>query len=269
MLQLGEAKKIMTTINNIEDLIRLLDENPQWTEALRARLLTRELLELPEKFATYAEESNRRFERLEQQLATFAEETSQRFTQIAQQFEQVQLQFERVQQQFQRVENQIAQMNQRLGRVETHASRAEIDLGYLRGGHARSTAYHIADIIALELGLRRVRNLSGQDLWQMTETADVSQLSSGELRSFRHADLVMETIDSEGNPCYLAAEISFTVNGRDTTRAIRNAGLLTDFTGVKTQAVVIGVHRDDHVYDIIESGQVRWYPLSDDDLGVD
>ena len=259
----------MTTINNIEDLIRLLDENPQWTEALRARLLTRELLELPEKFATYAEESNRRFERLEQQLATFAEETSQRFTQIAQQFEQVQLQFERVQQQFQRVENQIAQMNQRLGRVETHASRAEIDLGYLRGGHARSTAYHIADIIALELGLRRVRNLSGQDLWQMTETADVSQLSSGELRSFRHADLVMETIDSEGNPCYLAAEISFTVNGRDTTRAIRNAGLLTDFTGVKTQAVVIGVHRDDHVYDIIESGQVRWYPLSDDDLGVD
>ncbi len=252
----------MTTINNIEDLIRLLDENPQWTEALRARLLTRELLELPEKFATYAEESNRRFERLEQQLATFAEATSQRFTQIAQQFEQVQ-------QQFQRVENQIAQMNQRLGRVETHASRAEIDLGYLRGGHARSTAYHIADIIALELGLRRVRNLSGQDLWQMTETADVSQLSSGELRSFRHADLVMETIDSEGNPCYLAAEISFTVNGRDTTRAIRNARLLHTFTGIKTQAVVIGVHRDDHVYDIIESGQVRWYPLSDDDLGLD
>ena len=32
----------MTTINTIEDLLRLLDENPEWVEALRARLLTRE-----------------------------------------------------------------------------------------------------------------------------------------------------------------------------------------------------------------------------------
>ncbi len=38
----------MTTINTIEDLIRLLDENPEWAEALRARLLTRQLMELPE-----------------------------------------------------------------------------------------------------------------------------------------------------------------------------------------------------------------------------
>ena len=44
----------MATINTIEDLIRLLDENPQWVEALRVRLLTRELIELPEKFARFA-----------------------------------------------------------------------------------------------------------------------------------------------------------------------------------------------------------------------
>ena len=44
----------MTTINNIEDLIKLLDENPQWLEALRVRLLNRELIELPEKFAQFA-----------------------------------------------------------------------------------------------------------------------------------------------------------------------------------------------------------------------
>ena len=37
-----------SNINDIEDLMRILDENPQWVEALRARLLTRELLELPQ-----------------------------------------------------------------------------------------------------------------------------------------------------------------------------------------------------------------------------
>ena len=45
----------MTTINTIEDLLRLLDENPQWVEALRARLLTRQLMELPETFAKFVE----------------------------------------------------------------------------------------------------------------------------------------------------------------------------------------------------------------------
>jgi hypothetical protein len=39
----------MTTINTIEDLIKLLDENPEWLEAVRSRVLTREVLELPER----------------------------------------------------------------------------------------------------------------------------------------------------------------------------------------------------------------------------
>lgn len=45
----------MATINTIEDLIQLLDDNPHWVEALRLRLLTRELIELPEKFARFVD----------------------------------------------------------------------------------------------------------------------------------------------------------------------------------------------------------------------
>ena len=36
----------MTTINNIDDLVRLLDEHPQWLDAVRVRVLTPELIEL-------------------------------------------------------------------------------------------------------------------------------------------------------------------------------------------------------------------------------
>ena len=56
----------MTTINTIEDLVRLLDEHPHWAEALRVRLLTRELIELPEKFAQFVEQTNQRFEEIDQ-----------------------------------------------------------------------------------------------------------------------------------------------------------------------------------------------------------
>ena len=60
ILKVGASQSAMTTINTIEDLFRLLDENPQWVNALRARLLTRALIELPEKFADFVTETTQR-----------------------------------------------------------------------------------------------------------------------------------------------------------------------------------------------------------------
>ena len=79
----------MTTINNIEDLIRVLDERPEWLEAVRSRLLPRALLDLPEEFARFAAEArqfveatDRRFATLETSLEALAESTGRRLTAI-------------------------------------------------------------------------------------------------------------------------------------------------------------------------------------------
>ena len=45
----------MTTINTIEDLARILREQPTWAEAMRALLLTQELLDLPARFDRFVE----------------------------------------------------------------------------------------------------------------------------------------------------------------------------------------------------------------------
>ena len=45
----------MTTINTIQDLARILQEQPTWAEALRALLLTQELLDLPARFDRFVE----------------------------------------------------------------------------------------------------------------------------------------------------------------------------------------------------------------------
>ena len=66
----------MTTINNTEDLIRLLDENPEWAEALRARVLTRELLEVPQTLARFIESANTRFDRLETDVSQLKEDVA-------------------------------------------------------------------------------------------------------------------------------------------------------------------------------------------------
>ena len=64
----------MTTINTIEDLIRILDDNPEWLEALRARLLTRELLEMPNTLAQFMESTNQRFERVESDIRSIRDD---------------------------------------------------------------------------------------------------------------------------------------------------------------------------------------------------
>ena len=58
----------MTTINTIEDLVRILDERPEWNEAIRARMLSRELLNLPQTLADFAEQTNRRLAALEMSM---------------------------------------------------------------------------------------------------------------------------------------------------------------------------------------------------------
>ena len=68
----------MTTINTIEDLVRILDERPEWNEALRARMLSRELLNLPQAFAEFAKNAERRLAALETTLADFMAGTERR-----------------------------------------------------------------------------------------------------------------------------------------------------------------------------------------------
>ena len=65
-----------TAINTIEDLVRIMDEHPEWVEAMRVRLLSREVLELPQKMAMLAEtvdsfaaSTNMRLDTIEARLA--------------------------------------------------------------------------------------------------------------------------------------------------------------------------------------------------------
>ena len=45
----------MATFSTVDELVRILDDDPRMAEALRARVLTRELLDLPETVARLAE----------------------------------------------------------------------------------------------------------------------------------------------------------------------------------------------------------------------
>ena len=211
-----------TTIHTIEDLIRILDDNPEWGDALRARLLTKELIELPEKFTQLVSEMNS----FVAEVHRFVEATNRRFDAL---------------------ENSVASIRD--------------DVGILKGAHARSAAHRETPFIASEMGFRWVKDLTAFDLWELINGADTSNVPTNELRSFRRADLIIEATDRNGAPCYIAVEISFTANGRDTSRALRNAEFLTRFTGKQAFSAVVGLRRDDRIRGLVESGEVFWYQL--------
>ena len=113
------------------------------------------------------------------------------------------------------------------------------------------------------MGFRWVRTLSQDDLLALELAGDTSDLSEGALRSYRRADLAMEVADAAGATHYVVVEVSFTGDERDTTRALRNARLITRFTGHPAHAAIASVRNVHEIQPIIDSGQVFWYELDD------
>ena len=232
------------TIDTVEDLVRILDEHPQWLDALRARLLPPAVLRLPEQLAELAA----RVEEIAEQTKRFQAATEQRFDRMDQQFDR---------------------MDQRLGRVEARLDRVIDDLGPLKGAHAGNVAVKEASLIALDLGLRYRKSLTSMELVSLSDAVDTTDVAANELRSFHRADVIVEAADREGERCYVAVEASYTVNGRDTARAIRNAGLLSRFTGRRSYAVVARLRRDDRIQDRVDAGEVLWYQLTPEAMQAD
>ena len=228
----------MTTINNIEDLVELLDKHPRWLDAVRARVFTRELIELPQTLARFAAGTNERFDKVEGEM-------NERFDKVDQRFDKV---------------------DQRFDKVESDISGLRDDIAPLKGAHVRSAAVREAGLIAEDMGFALVRTLTSEQVRILSRSESTTDISAGDLRSFRRADLIMEVTDGEGDTCYVAVEISFTANGRDTSRAVRNAGFLTSFTGKRSVAAVAGLRRDDRIDESIESGEVFWHQLDPSDL---
>lgn len=258
----------MATINTIEDLLRLLDENPEWLEALRARLLTRELLDLPQTVANLSTE----VAALSETVANLSAEVAALSGTVANLSAEVKAFIAATNARFDKVEGDIesltAATNARFDKVESGIQSLRDDMGPLKAGHARSAAERNAAAIAGDMGLRLAKVVTQVDLYAIADHVDTSDIPTNAMRSFRRADLVIEATGERGETCYVAVEISFTANGRDTERAIRNAELLTRFTGSPAHAVVASARIDRRIRKLVDSGAVFWFELTPEILDV-
>ena len=266
----------MATFNTINELIEVLDSNPAWLEELRARILTRELLELPARLAQYAENTDRRLAALEEatdrRLAALEE--GQTFERYAENTDRRLAALEEGQSEFREAINRLITSNTRLEgvvtRLEGVVRRQSNDVGFLRGAFA----YH-AVTRSLNMAIWNMTSgdldavLTERELLGMVRNSGATDLPQNEVTSFVNADIIARVVHPNAEDAsYVAIEVSYTVQDKDVRRAVRNAEYLTRFTGLAAQPAVAGVQLDDWAREDVDSGAVLWHQISELDLRV-
>ena len=262
----------MTPEDNARAFLRLLEEDPAFREQARSLILTKELMDLPARFATFVSETTTFMSETTAFMKRTAEfmEAQTIFNQRIEQqidelmgFRQDQLKFNEEQRQFNEEQRQFNEEQRQFNR------RIEASIGDLRGKVARTVVLSRIEEITEYLGLEYDDYYDRRAKIQMLRDAGNLGLPYGERRSFYDSDLVVRTIDPDGNPRFIALEASYTADQRDTDRASRNAGLLSQATGESAAPAIASVNNDQRIQHLLDSGQVLWFPLKPEDFTPD
>lgn len=264
----------MTTINDISDFARIIREQPEWADTIRSLLLSRELLELPIRFAEFVELTNRNFqlvyerqERLETGIANLESRVSNIETDIAD-----------VKSRVSNIETGIAKLESRVSNIETGMSGLRTDFNFVRGRLDNAVgAYYEWKVIrgiggAVGSSFRRVRVLKGlltgpdREFMDLVEDAeDNGVITDEQYLQVQELDVVLiGRRKADGTQTYIAGEISITIGDSDITRAAERAAILSRVIGQPVEPVVIGSNVDDARTALAATNGVAVFLVSDD-----
>ena len=218
----------MTTVNDFTDILRIIREQPEWGEALRSALLSKDVLELPQRLAEFAEIANRRFDALERDVADLKAGQS-------------------------RLEGTVSELQGSVSRLESSVSRLEGQVGNLRGNSYEQKIGNIISSIMSERMNLLVRVLKRVNLDDDSEFFDLLHdaqrrgiISRQERDAVGNVDIVLqERRRPSDTAAYVVIEVSTTVANDDIVRSAERAAILQRATGTRTIPVVVGAN----VYD--------------------
>lgn len=198
-------------ITDFHDVVRLLEQHPEWRAELRRLVLTEELLALPDQIA----ELTRQVTRLTEAQARTEEWQAH-------------------------TEEWQSRTEARLDSLTGVVKRLNDDVGTLKG-KGLETHYRLYGSPFFGSLLRRPHVLSSEELSDILDPSmDQGSLSSDEALEIRRADLVVRgTLREDRKPVYLVVEVSWTVDLEDVERAARRGEYLAK-TGLSVLPVVAG-----------------------------
>ncbi|MEW6301488.1 MAG: hypothetical protein AB1671_27765 [Thermodesulfobacteriota bacterium] len=244
-------------VEEFHDLVRLLEERPEWRSSLRRLVLTDELLALPAQVAELRIQAAQRFQELAEAQARTEAQVAALTTKVTELAEAQ----ARTEAQVAALTTKVTELAEAQARTETHvttltervitltAQVSELtravrlltdDVGDLKGKNLEAE-YRTKAFAYFGSVLRRARALTSDEFMTLVEDAvDRGALSAAEARDLALADVVVRGRRPEdGSEVYLVVEVSWGVGPHDVERAARRAALLAQ-AGVVTIPVVAG-----------------------------
>lgn len=248
-----------TAINDISDLARILEEHPEWAETLRSLLLTRELVELPEKVAQLTERVDRlileqreiirrldEFILEQREIIREQREINRRVDQRLARLEEIAL---RSEERLTNLETETGQLRIQVGNLENQVGNLEDHVGHLRGDALENRLQgNIRPLVCQRFGLcrpvvlkSRFISLDAALYEQLYAAESGGVITEDQLLQLEQADFILAGQRKESRAAlYLVVEVSRTVNERDIARAHSRAATLAAATGAETLPLVIG-----------------------------
>ena len=211
----------MTTPNAAEEFMRSLDQHPEIEQELRRRLLTQELLDLPNtvgKLATAISEMRDIFDR--------------RLTSL---------------------ESQQSENTEQLNSIQQTLNTLDGRVANITGSdYERSATRRVPSLLSRYLRLSRIQALhsplqeTAPFLVEMINKAlTAHDVTDHEADDLEQADIIVYAHNAEGAHTYLVAEASVTIDDIDIDRAHRRAQMLQSIAGRPVIPAVIGATASD------------------------
>ncbi len=242
------------TVQDFHDLIRLVEQHPEWRAELRRLVLTEELLSLPGlvrelieaqrrtevRLAELAEAQRRTDERLAE-LAEAQRRTDERLAELAEAQRRTDERLAELAETQRRTDERLAELaeaqrrtDERLGRVEEQVAalieaqrRTDERLAELRGDNLERRYRERAGAYFGRL-VRRAYALSDREIAELLGAAEeAGRLAPEEVDDVRAADVIVRGRRPDGmGEVYLVVEVSVGIGPGDVERALRRATLL-------------------------------------------
>jgi hypothetical protein len=231
-------------VEEFQDLIRLLQERPEWRADLRRLVLTDELLALPELVRELVQAQQRTEERVGR-LEEAQQRTEARVGQLAESLGSLRAETER---RFQELATAQLTLTRRIDdlreAVQTLADRTytlTTDVGELKGSDLERR-YRERPFAYFQRLIRQAHTLSGDELNAMLDRAVTArQLTEEDVDEIVWADAIVRgRRRDDDQEVFLVVEASWGVGPYDVQRADKRAKLLAK-AGVTTLPVVAGM----------------------------
>ena len=216
-----------TTVNDISDIVRILQERPDWLEVLRGIIVGEELLSLPKQLAEFVAATNDNFRLVNERLG--------------------------------RLETDVAELRAGHARLEGRFSNFE------GAEYERRVRNRLMHRVTMQFGLNaRVIEMT-QDIPSSPRLTSIvhraiqsGAISREQAEDLHEADMIIADSDNR----FVVVEVAITADDDDITRALRRSEILVDAAGGFVSPTVVTANLSAYLQDFAEERKVHIFPLS-------